>query len=199
MHSNFKHGRYVNQHAAWWTVQHLIRTLRMYRGHLGIVVSVERIAKDMRVSERTVQRAAADAVRQGFIRRNVQVDGKGGGPARNLLLWHQSRTNEYFIVGEPRYEKVWRWPRESARLAAQRMAPESFGTLVLTSKTHVNNLAFLTAWTVDNPPPEDSGRCSARPGRAHVLAESGYCVWCAERVEPGTLAWYAAAFPENPF
>jgi Helix-turn-helix domain len=169
-------SRYAQQNAAPATAAALLVTLRSFRGPRGIVASVEAIARDIGMSERTVQRARAMLVRAGALVVRIQ-----GGPQRSTL-WHESRTNEYVIVGETRRERRWRRP-----YYVQEKQLTGFLAPYLSARpTLIDQLRFLIARAVDNneyfDPVELIEGCQWSRGRRHQIAASGFCVWCAERI-----------------
>jgi hypothetical protein len=160
--------------------------LRSYRGSRGIVPSVATIAADVDRSVRTVQRALRGLVAEG---RLVVIP--RGGPARSDL-WHESRTNEYVIVGETRRERRWRRPEaevERAVYALVDVLGNALAPYLLKGQDIVKIVRFLMRRAVDNSgefdPVAEILRCPApgARGRPHSIAPSGYCQHCATRPE----------------
>lgn len=177
-------GRYARQHAAWYTAMSVLVTLRSLRGRLGIVPAVATIAAEVDRSERTVQRALRDLVAAG---RLIVIP--RGGPPRSEL-WHESRTNEYVIVGETRRERRWRRPGFEADRIVYRLAAtlgDSLAPYLLKGQDILKIVRYLMRRAVDKSgffdPVAEILRCPAPAARRrpHWIESSGYCVHCGER------------------
>ena len=170
-------GLYAEQNASADTVAAFLDSLRSYRGPRGMVVAVQTLARDIGMSERTVQRARATAVRLNLLVVIIQ-----GGPPRSQE-WHESRTNVYVIRGETRRERRWRRPyHEREKSVFPYLAPYLSARPALEIR-----MRFLIAQSVDNneffDPVALVEECDwPGPRREHEVADSGYCVWCGERI-----------------